>query len=110
MYRPMVFVWGKNDELELAKMNRLYELDDFTRKMQFIDLLRLHKTYFGLKNDLGLFNAYKAYKGVDLTKQKHDAFQDASVTLAVFSCFKDVTNGLMTVTFENKESENEQNN
>ncbi|MGI6392704.1 MAG: exonuclease domain-containing protein [Candidatus Izemoplasmatales bacterium] len=110
MYRPMVFVWGKNDELELAKMNRLYELDDFTRKMQFIDLLRLHKTYFGLKNDLGLFNAYKAYKGVDLTKQKHDAFQDASVTLAVFSCFKAVTNGLMTFTFENRESENEQNN
>ena len=96
-FKPMVFIWGKNDEIELGKMNRLYNLGDFTRRMQFIDLLKMHKTYFGLKNDLGLFNAYNMYAADDLDKQKHDALQDALVTMKVFFWFREVANDRLEV-------------
>lgn len=96
-YKPMVFVWGQNDQIELRKMNHRYDLLDFTPKTQFIDLLKLHKTYFGLKNDIGLFNAYYLYYENDLDKQKHDALEDARVTRAVFDSFVKVCNGLLSV-------------
>lgn len=96
-YRPMVYVWGKNDEIELGKMNRLHQLDDISQKIQFIDLLKMHKTYFGLKNDLGLFSAYNMYSSTILDQQKHDALQDASVTKQVFFWFQDVCNGKLNV-------------
>ncbi|MDY0138458.1 MAG: exonuclease domain-containing protein [Candidatus Izemoplasmatales bacterium] len=91
-YNPIVYVWGKNDQLELNKLNRIHKLVNFTKNMQFIDLLSLHKTYFGLKNDLGLFNAYNLYYDIDLLNQKHDALEDAFVTKEIFYAFKDVCN------------------
>jgi len=109
-YRPMIFVWGKNDKLELRKMNRLHQLDEFTAKSQFIDLLQLHKIYFGLKNDLGLFSAYNMYAGVDLDIQLHDAFQDASVTKDVFFWFQDVVNGKMSLVTQSDEEAEELTN
>ncbi|MCK5731856.1 MAG: hypothetical protein KAH13_02470, partial [Tenericutes bacterium] len=83
-YKPMVFVWGKNDQLELNKINKMYKLRNFTKSMQFVDLLNLHKIYFSLKNDLGLFNAYNLYSNIDLSNQKHDALEDAVVTKDIF--------------------------
>ncbi len=96
-YRPMIFIWGKNDKLELKKMNNIYQFEEFTAKAQFIDLLQLHKIYFGLKNDLGLFSAHNMYAAIDLTNQLHDAFQDATVTKNVFFWFQDVINGKMAI-------------
>ncbi len=96
-YKPMIFVWGQNDQLELRKMNNLHSLTDFTPKTQFVDLLKLHKTYYGLKNDLGLFNAFNLYKEVDLDKQMHDALEDAMITKEVFFSFVEVCNGKSTV-------------
>lgn len=98
-YRPMVFVWGQNDLLELKKSMALNNLPNITPKIQFIDLLKLHKNYFGLKNDLGLFNAGRLYSGMEMEKQTHDAFEDASVTKEVFDGFKQVCNGKMTIVF-----------
>lgn len=100
-YKPMVLVWGQNDQIELRKMNKIHNLPDFTSKTQFVDLLKLHKTYYGLKNDLGLFNAYNLYKEVDLTKQMHNALEDALVTKEVFFSFRDVCNGLKQVELPN---------
>ncbi len=100
-FRPMIFIWGKNDKLELKKMNGIHQLEEFTVKSQFIDLLQLHKIYFGLKNDLGLFSAYNMYSSVDLTNQLHDAFQDASVTKNVFFWFQDVINGKLMIETKN---------
>ncbi len=96
-YNPIVYVWGKNDQLEINKLNRIHKLNNFTKHMQFIDLLNLHKLYFGLKNDLGLFNAYNIYSNEDLTTQKHDALEDALVTKEIFYGFKEVCNNRMTV-------------
>lgn len=100
VYNPIVYVWGKNDHLELTKLNKLYKLKNFTKNMQFIDLLSLHKTYYGLKNDIGLFNAYHHYSNRDLTKQKHDAFEDALVTKEIFYAFKDICNNRRTINFD----------
>ncbi len=99
-YNPIVYVWGKNDQLELNKLNRIHRLNNFTKTMQFIDLLSLHKMYYGLKNDLGLFNAYSAYaEKTDLDKQKHDALEDALVTKEIFYAFKDVCNNKRLIEF-----------
>lgn len=91
-YQPIVFTWGKNDKIELKKLNKIHHLVNFLDDMQFVDLLSLHKTYFRLKNDLGLFSAYNLYASQDLSHQKHDAFEDALVTRHVFYWFKDVCN------------------
>ena len=99
-FNPIVYVWGKNDLLELNKLNRIHKLNNFTKHMQFIDLLNLHKLYYGLKNDLGLFNAYNLYSDEDLTMQKHDALEDALVTKEIFYAFKDVCNNKRIITLE----------
>lgn len=91
-YNPMIFTWGKNDKSELRKLNKIHKLNQFVDDMQFVDLLSLHKTFFRLKNDLGLFNAYNLYANQDLSSQKHDALEDALVTKEVFYWFKKVCN------------------
>jgi len=96
-YNPICYVWGKNDQNELNKLNRIYKLNNFTKNMQFVDLLSLHKIYFGLKNDLGLFNAYNMYFESDLNIQKHDALEDALVTKAIYQAFKEISNNQRTV-------------
>ncbi|MFO7969569.1 MAG: exonuclease domain-containing protein [Bacillota bacterium] len=97
-YEPIIYVWGKNDKFELAKLNKIYQLDNFIDDMQFVDLLSLHKTYFRLKNDLGLFNAFNSYSKITaLNNQKHDALEDALVTKEVFYSFKDVCNHKLKV-------------
>lgn len=96
-YQPIVFTWGKNDKIELKKLNKIHHLYNFVNDMQFVDLLSLHKTYYRLKNDLGLFNAYNLYANQDLFAQKHDAFEDALVTRHVFYWFKDVCNHKMKI-------------
>ncbi|MGD9963736.1 MAG: exonuclease domain-containing protein [Candidatus Izemoplasmatales bacterium] len=99
-YNPIVYVWGKNDHLELNKLNRIHRLNNFTKSMQFIDLLSMHKNYYGLKNDIGLFNAYNVYsESRDLNNQKHDALEDAFVTKEIFYAFKDVCNNKLSVNF-----------
>lgn len=99
-YNPMVFVWGKNDQLELNKMNKIHRLKPFNRNTQFIDLLSLHKIFFRLNNDLGLFKAYNAYSNKDLSDQKHDALEDALVTNEIYKYFKQVCNNQIYVKIE----------
>jgi sporulation inhibitor KapD len=103
-YSPIVYVWGKNDQNELNKLNRIHRLNNFTKNMQFVDLLSLHKIYYGLKNDLGLFNAYNMYFDQDLDIQKHDALEDALVTKAIFQAFKEISNNQRTFSL-NKNSD-----
>jgi sporulation inhibitor KapD len=96
-YNPMIFVWGKNDQLELNKMNKIHRVKKFNNNVQFVDLLNLHKIYYRLKNDIGLFNAHNLYSDKDLSNQKHDALEDALVTKEIFMNFKRVCNNLIKV-------------
>jgi len=101
-YNPVVYVWGSNDQLELSKMNRIYKLRNFTRRIRFINLLNLHKIYYGLKNDMGLFNAFNLYSDMNLDSQMHDAMEDALVTKKVFDYFKMVCNNQLKVDIDKK--------
>lgn len=85
-YHPKWIVWGKND---IAALNDSYVLHDkkpLTKQTDFIDLLKLHKDYYNLKNDLGLFKAYQTYYKLE-ENQDHDALDDAHVTKQVFEAF-----------------------
>jgi sporulation inhibitor KapD len=87
-YHPKLVVWGKNDISALNDSYKLHDVNKLTEDYQFIDLLKLHKDYYNLKDDLGLFKAYKTYYNVDF-KQAHDAKDDALVTKYVFDAFLD---------------------
>jgi len=86
-FHPQIVVWGKND---IQALNFSYEINDvqpITKEKMFIDLLKLHKDYYNLQNDLGLFDAYKQYYQTDLLEQDHDARTDAVITKDVFDAF-----------------------
>lgn len=87
-YRPKLVVWGKNDISALNDSYKLHHKDPLTVDTDFIDLLKLHKDYFNLKDDLGLFKAYQAYYDIE-DEQAHDALDDAHVTKKVFDAFID---------------------
>lgn len=90
IYDPIVYVWGGNDVKSLADSFKIHDVEPLNP--QYIDLLKLHHQYFELKNDLGLFNALKIYRGIDAT-QAHHALTDAQATKEVFDSFKAHVNG-----------------
>ena len=87
-YHPKFIVWGKNDISALHDSYRLHQKKPLTVATDFIDLLKLHKDYYNLKDDLGLFKAYQTYYKIDET-QAHDALDDALITKQVFDAFID---------------------
>lgn len=88
-YKPKLVVWGKNDRSALNDAYQIHHVKPLTKDDHFIDLLKLHKDYYNLKDDLGLFKAYKTYYDVPLD-QAHDAMDDALITKYVFDAFVDV--------------------
>lgn len=86
VYNPKIVVWGKNDIKALDYSYQIHNVTNLTDNNSFIDLLKLHKDYFNLSNDLGLFNAYKTYYRQN-SVQLHDAKSDAKVTKRVFNAF-----------------------
>lgn len=89
-YQPKIVVWGRNDIITLDLSYKIHNVKPLTTKLDFIDLLKLHKDYFNLRNDLGLFKAYKTYYDTNL-EQEHDAVSDAKVTKKVFEAFVNYT-------------------
>lgn len=85
-YQPKIVVWGKNDIIAIDHSYSIYNKLELTNRTDFIDLLKLHKDYFNLKNDLGLFKAYETYYNKSVI-QVHDAKDDAKVTKKVFEAF-----------------------
>ncbi len=85
-YHPKLVVWGKNDLTALNDSFNLHQKKRLTSDQDFIDLLKLHKDYFNLKDDLGLFKAYQTYYDISFD-QAHDAKDDAFVTKLVFDAF-----------------------
>lgn len=99
-YDPAIIVWGRNDFLALREAYKINNLPSLQRKTRYINLLRLHKNYFNLKNDLGLFNALKLYQEAPET-QAHNAYEDAYVTSLIFDGFKQAVNNQITVDTSN---------
>lgn len=91
-YNPKIVVWGKNDIQAINHYYNIYNLNPLTDSNDFIDLLKLHKDYFNLSNDLGLFKAYETYYNKTI-HQHHDAKDDAKITKKVFDAFIMYSNG-----------------
>ncbi|MDY0210160.1 MAG: exonuclease domain-containing protein [Acholeplasma sp.] len=82
-YQPKIIVWGKNDMIALKASYRINEVLPITTEPMFINLLQIHKNYYNLSDDLGLFKAYVLYYNKTYD-QSHDALDDAMVTKYVF--------------------------
>lgn len=91
-YHPAIIVWGRNDFLALRESYKINSLPSLHKNTRYINLLKLHKNYFNLKNDLGLFNALSLYQERP-EQQAHNAYEDALVTSYIFDGFKKVVNG-----------------
>jgi sporulation inhibitor KapD len=89
-YNPAVIVWGRNDFLALKECYKINNLPNI-KDARYVNLLKLHKNYFHLKNDLGLFNAFSLYEA-PLENQAHNALEDAFVTSKIFFGFQAVLN------------------
>ncbi len=97
-YSPAIIVWGKNDHLALQETSDVNDLPGFDQASRFINLLKLHKNVFRLKNDLGLITAYQLY-GYEADKQTHDALEDALMTMHIFQGFKAYLNSKLEIDF-----------
>jgi len=95
-YDPMIIVWGKNDIIALKEFAKINNLQLITPREKFINLLQIHKNYFNLKNDIGLFNCYKNY-GFELAKQNHNALEDAEITRLIYHEFVKVCNNVKEI-------------
>lgn len=95
-YNPAIIVWGRNDFLALRDSYKINKVKNLQGKTRYINLLKLHKNYFNLRNDLGLFNALKLYQG-EVPAQSHNALEDAIVTYDIFKGFKKVVNCQISV-------------
>lgn len=98
-YNPAIIVWGRNDFLALRDSYKANNVPSLKNKTRYINLLKLHKNYFNLKNDLGLFNAYKVYTNIE-DNQAHNALEDAKVTYEIFQGFKAVLNSKSLIYFD----------
>jgi len=95
-YAPAIIVWGRNDFLALRESYKINGVPSLRKRTRYINLLKLHKNYFNLKNDLGLFNALNLYTN-DNDKQLHDALEDAKATSEIFNGFRRVLNNKLIV-------------
>jgi sporulation inhibitor KapD len=99
-YNPAIIVWGRNDFLALKQAYKINHVPTLVHTTRYINLLKLHKNYFHLKNDLGLFNALGLYKEFD-KPQSHNAYEDALVTMQIFYGFRNVVNNKLNVDISN---------
>lgn len=90
LYHPTIIIYGKNDSLILKQSFYLNNVPSLMQEIRFVNLCKLVKDYYNLKNDPGLFKLFQIYyENEDI--QIHDAFNDCYVTKEVFLAFqKDV--------------------
>lgn len=91
-YNPIIMVWGKNDICMLDSFYERHHLPPLTTRASFINLMQLLKNYYGLKSDVGLFNALNYFHDDFNQEQEHDALADAIVTSMVYHYFKEYAN------------------
>ena len=84
-YEPKIVVWGKNDIIALEDSYKINNLLPLTTENDFFNLLVLHRDYFNINQDIGLFKAYQTYfPETNINPQKHDAVEDARITKTIF--------------------------
>ena len=99
-HKPAIIVWGRNDFLALRDSYKVNNVSSLKNSTRYINLLKLHKNFFNLKNDLGLFNAHKCYSNIE-NSQAHNALEDAKFTYEIFEGFKKVLNNKLSIDLSN---------
>ncbi len=85
-YKPKWIVWGKNDIQVLKDSFIIHNKQPILDTKDFVDMLKLHKDYYHLKDDLGLLKAFQMYYKETIF-QSHDALDDAHMTLKITQAF-----------------------
>lgn len=91
-YDAKIIAWGRNDIITMEKSFKINRLFPLEIKERYINIMQLMKTYYNLKNDLGLFDTYQMITHKDLDLQAHDAYEDAVVMMEVYFAFKKLIN------------------
>ena len=85
-YQPAIIVWGNNDQIALMKSYKINHVKPLFDTYRFINMQQVHKDYFNMNYELGLFNTAKIYQ-IPCGKQAHHAFEDAQITQLIFDKF-----------------------
>ncbi|MDR2867350.1 MAG: hypothetical protein LBV55_01640 [Acholeplasmatales bacterium] len=85
-YNPKIVIWGANDIQTLNNSYLFNQVEPLTTKDNFINLLKLHRDFYNLTDDLGLYSAYNLYYDSSHV-QDHDALNDALKTAFVLDAF-----------------------
>lgn len=86
-YDPYVICWGENDRLSLDCSYKINKVRPLIHNDKIVNLQHIHKEYYNLVNDVGLFKTYNYYTGIDI-EQVHDALEDAEITKNIYYLFK----------------------
>lgn len=93
LYQPTIYVWGRNDILVLDKTYEMYNLKKLTKRNNFINLMQIIKTYFSIKDDIGLYSAYSLFnKKPPMDVQDHNPLHDALCELEIYHLFSEQIN------------------
>ena len=80
-----------SDRLTYGKFNIFYKENKFVKlaeRKNFINLMQVIKNYYGIKTDIGLFNAYEFFNVKQPKEQDHNALNDAVATADIFKLFQ----------------------
>ncbi len=88
-YNPIFLVWGVSDGFILENSYVLNGVAPLFEADRFIDLQRVHRQYYQIGQDIGLYNAIKSYE-IFTGSQIHDAIVDALVLHNIFYKFKSI--------------------
>lgn len=92
LYQPTIYVWGRNDIIMLDSFYEMNKLNKIVDRKKFVNLMQVIKNYYGIKTDIGLFNAYELFNSKAPQEQVHNALTDALVTSEVFHLFQNELN------------------
>jgi len=88
-YNPLFIVWGVSDGFVLNSSCALNNVEPLFKENQLIDLQRIHRQFYQIGQDIGLYNAMKSY-GYYAGVQIHDALVDAIILHQIFFKFKEI--------------------
>ena len=86
-YNPAIIIYGRNDQLVLNDSYKINKKESLENKTRYVNLCKIIKTFYNLKNDPGLFKLYSIYYN-NSDVQEHDALIDSIVLKDVFIAFR----------------------
>ena len=95
LYQPTIYVWGRNDIMMLDAFYQINKLKPLAERKKFVNLMQIIKNYYGIKTDIGLFNAYELFHTKSKIEQDHNALNDSIATADVFHLFQEELNQMV---------------